>query len=80
MRAKGRPVAAVIIGMSDVFPDEHEHHRQASRLYQQLIDARMESLKQSGVPTVDWDPGQPVAAFVRTLREVAGRTSSGVRR
>jgi uncharacterized protein (DUF58 family) len=80
MRAKGRPVAAVIIGMSDVFPDEHEHHRQAARLYQQLIDARVESLKQSGVPTVDWDPGQPVAAFVRTLREVAGRTSSGVRR
>jgi uncharacterized protein (DUF58 family) len=80
MRAKGRPVAAVIIGMSDAFPAEHEHHRQATRLYQQLIDARVQSLKEAGVPAVDWDPGQPIAAFVRTLREVAGRSTLGARR
>lgn len=73
MRAKGRPVAAVIIGMSDAFPDEHEHQRQATRLFQQLVDARVQALKDANVPTVDWDPGQPVAALVRSLREVAGR-------
>jgi uncharacterized protein (DUF58 family) len=80
LRAKGRPVAAVIVDMSDAFPSDAEHERQAQRLFNQLVEARAAALHVSGVPTVAWAEGQPMAGLVRTLQLVEARSRVGAAR
>lgn len=77
LRAKGRPVVALLVDMSDAFPSAHEHERQAHRLFNQLVQARATALHHAGVPTVAWEEGQSVAGVVQALQRVSARSSVG---
>jgi uncharacterized protein (DUF58 family) len=68
LSAKGRNVSMIIVDMSDHLPAGSPEHDYARRLFLQLVEARAQALERSGIPTVVWREGEPMAAVVRTLQ------------